>query len=159
MIAVGDVSLALAMAGFTAVAVVFDLGFMVVVGAVASGYVLQALAMGLAAVRSGGMAIGASRRTWSVLTRLALPLGGALILNYLYFRLDILLLSWMKGEEEVGLYGLGYRVIEALIVLPGFLMLALFPRSPEARTIPRGSPRSSARRWRRWRPSLFRWWS
>jgi O-antigen/teichoic acid export membrane protein len=61
------------------------------------------------------------------LVKLSLPLAGTLLVNYLYFRLDILLLSWMKTDVAVARYSLAYRVLEGLMVLPSYVMLALFP--------------------------------
>jgi O-antigen/teichoic acid export membrane protein len=136
VIAVGDMALAGFMALATLVVVEADLGFLAVVAAVAGGYVAQAIALAIAAARARGLYVSLDRREWATLTRLALPLGGALILNYLYFRLDILLLAWLKDDEAVGLYGLAYRVIEALMVLPGYVMLGLFPEIARSGTDP-----------------------
>jgi O-antigen/teichoic acid export membrane protein len=115
------------MVAFSAIAVVLDLGYLAMAGAVASGYVAQAVVMGWLAGREGAMRIVANRALSVRLLRLALPLGGTLLVNYLYFRLDVLLLSWLRSDSDVGLYGLAYRVVEALMVLPSYLMLALFP--------------------------------
>jgi O-antigen/teichoic acid export membrane protein len=126
LIALGDLALALGMAVFTAVAVASHLGYRGVVVAVTGGYLAQALVMAsIAATR--GLRIGFDRRSGTLMLRLALPLAGTLVLNYLYFRLDLLLLSWLKNDVEVARYGLAYRVLEGLMVLPTYVMLALFP--------------------------------
>jgi len=39
----------------------------------------------------------------------------------------VFLLSWLKGDIAVARYGLAYRVLEGLMVLPAYVMLALFP--------------------------------
>jgi O-antigen/teichoic acid export membrane protein len=135
LIALGDITLAIGMALFTAVAVAADLGYRGVVVAVTAGYVAQAAVMGLVALRAGGCfrphARGARR-----MVRVALPLAGTLLLNYLYFRLDILLLSWLKSDVDVARYGLAYRVLEGLMVLPSYVMLALFPAISRAEDDP-----------------------
>lgn len=56
-----------------------------------------------------------------------LPLAGTLVVNQLYFRLDLLLLSALSGARDVALYGLAYKVIEALILLPSYVMVTLLP--------------------------------
>jgi O-antigen/teichoic acid export membrane protein len=126
LIAAGDLALAAGMAAFTAIAVVGHLGFRGVVIGITGGYVAQAVVMmGVALTR--GVRVGYDRRAGGQLVRMALPLAGTLLINYLYFRLDVLLLSWIKTDADVARYGLAYRVLEGLMVLPGYLMLALFP--------------------------------
>jgi O-antigen/teichoic acid export membrane protein len=126
LIAAGDVTLSAGMAVFTAVVATAHLGFRAVAVAIGGGYVLQAAIMGAIAVRAGARARPVRRGSWRLIG-LALPLGGTLLLNYLYFRLDVLLLSWLKSDVAVGRYGLAYRVLEGLMVLPTYVMLALFP--------------------------------
>jgi O-antigen/teichoic acid export membrane protein len=127
LIAIGDVALAVAMFGGSLIAYEADLGFTAMVGAVAAGYVAQALTM--TALMPGGLRLAwvARRDTWGLLLRISLPLGATMIVNYLYFRLDVVLLSILKGEDDVAIYGLAYRVLEGLMVLPAYFMLALFP--------------------------------
>lgn len=55
------------------------------------------------------------------------PLGFMLLLNLVYFRIDILLLSFLRPTTEVGVYGLSYRFFDFLIALPLFLSNALYP--------------------------------
>jgi O-antigen/teichoic acid export membrane protein len=127
LIAIGDVALAVAIFGGSLIAYEADLGFTAMVGAVAAGYVAQAVVM-TALMPSGLRLTWAARRdTWGVLLRISLPLGATMIVNYLYFRLDVVLLSILKGEDDVAIYGLAYRVLEGLMVLPAYFMLALFP--------------------------------
>jgi O-antigen/teichoic acid export membrane protein len=127
LIAIGDVALAFAMFGGSLIAYEADLGFTAMVGGVAAGYVAQALVM--TALMPAGLRLtwGAQRGTWGLLLRISLPLGATMIVNYLYFRLDVVLLSILKGEDDVAIYGLAYRVLEGLMVLPAYFMLALFP--------------------------------
>jgi O-antigen/teichoic acid export membrane protein len=58
---------------------------------------------------------------------LALPFGMAVVLNTLYFRVDGLLLSLLKGSSEVGVYGVAYKVVELTMSFPIFFMMAVFP--------------------------------
>ena len=119
-------TLSVGMAVFTAIAAVAHLGFRAVAIAIAGGYVVQAVVMAAIALRAGAR-VRPARQGSLRLIGLALPLGGTLLLNYLYFRLDVLLLSWMKSDVAVAQYGLAYRVLEGLMVLPSYVMLALFP--------------------------------
>ncbi|KKP94943.1 MAG: Polysaccharide biosynthesis protein, membrane-associated [Candidatus Levybacteria bacterium GW2011_GWA2_36_13] len=55
------------------------------------------------------------------------PLGLMLIFNLLYFRADMLILSYFKTSAEVGIYGLTYRFFDFLLAIPLFLSNALYP--------------------------------
>lgn len=57
----------------------------------------------------------------------SLPLGLMLIFNLIYFRIDILLLSFFKQSSDVGIYGLSYKFFDFLIALPLFLSNAVYP--------------------------------
>lgn len=126
LIAWGDLALAVAMALFTALAVATDAGYRFVVIAISGGYVAQSAVVAVLLLR-GGVRLRPSRKGGWPLMLLALPVAGTLLINYLYFRLDVVLLSWLKSDADVARYGLAYRVLEGLMVLPSYLMLALFP--------------------------------
>lgn len=57
----------------------------------------------------------------------ALPLGLTLISNVIYFRADSFILTVTRSTQEVGLYGLAYKIFEIPLVLPTFFMNSLFP--------------------------------
>jgi O-antigen/teichoic acid export membrane protein len=61
------------------------------------------------------------------LLKLSLPLGGVVIVNFLYFRLDLFLLSVLATKSDVALYGVAYKVIEVLILIPSYIMVTLLP--------------------------------
>lgn len=49
------------------------------------------------------------------------------VLGLLYFKIDTLLLGYLKGAEEAGYYSAAYRFLEAAIFIPSSLATALFP--------------------------------
>ncbi len=55
------------------------------------------------------------------------PVGVALIFNLIYFRMDILILSYTRPPAEVGIYGLAYQFFEASLAVPIFFANSLFP--------------------------------
>ncbi len=127
LIAVGDVALAMTILGASIVCVEADLGFTAMVGAVALGYVAQAVVLTALVPSRVRLPWSASRSSWRSLLGISLPLGATMIVNYLYFRLDVVLLSILQDETAVAIYGLAYRVLEGLMVLPAYFMFALFP--------------------------------
>jgi O-antigen/teichoic acid export membrane protein len=71
-------------------------------------------------------------RRWLVLLRKALPLGLALMIATVYFRADAVLLSVLKGSHAVGIYGVAYRLLEALVAFPVFFYVSIFPLLSQA---------------------------
>ncbi len=59
--------------------------------------------------------------TWSI------PIGFTSFFSVVYFRLDTIMLSVMKGSYEVGIYGLSYRVFENILMFWGFYMASVYP--------------------------------
>jgi len=57
----------------------------------------------------------------------AWPIGTALILNLIYFRIDIFILSSSRSSAEVGIYGLAYQFFEASLAVPIFFANTLYP--------------------------------
>lgn len=56
-----------------------------------------------------------------------LPLTILLFLNLIYFRIDVLLLSFFQKASAVGLYDFAYKFFDFLIALPLFLSNSLYP--------------------------------
>lgn len=59
--------------------------------------------------------------------RKSLPYGVALILSTIYFRIDSILLSLMKDQEEVGIYAVAMRILEAVNIIPLYFMNSVLP--------------------------------
>lgn len=63
----------------------------------------------------------------------SLPLGLMLIFNFIYFRIDTILLSVLSTSNSVGIYGLAYKFFDFLIAVPLFLSNAIYPLLLNAR--------------------------
>lgn len=64
---------------------------------------------------------------WRQIIKEAYPFIILTILGIVYFKIDTVMLSKMKTNEVVGWYNAAYKLIEALLFIPGALMVALFP--------------------------------
>lgn len=73
---------------------------------------------------------------WSANIKLSISLGIILIANILYLKIDMLLLSILKGSNEVGIYGIAYSLILTFLTLPGILMSSLIPSMATSKSIP-----------------------
>lgn len=125
--AFGEATAAAVTVAVTVVAVLLGWGFPGVMAGLASGRVAQAVVMAGAMSREVRGSFAVDRAYWRRLLAISLPLGATLIINYLYFRLDVLLIGWLRDADDVAIYGLAYKVIEAFIVLPSYFMITLFP--------------------------------
>ncbi|MGH7666356.1 MAG: flippase [Candidatus Dormibacteria bacterium] len=61
------------------------------------------------------------------LLKMALPFAMVFLLNTVYFRIDVVILSAMRGLTEVGYYTAAYKFLDGLSFVPQTIMNAVFP--------------------------------
>ena len=59
--------------------------------------------------------------------KLGLPFGVAVIFLYIYFQIDMFMLTLMRSPLEVGIYSAAYRLIAILLLIPGIVTSVLYP--------------------------------
>lgn len=64
---------------------------------------------------------------WKSIIKKALPFGLSAIFVMIYFWIDSVMLSLMKGDEVVGWYNASYRLVLVLMFIPVSLVSAIFP--------------------------------
>lgn len=64
---------------------------------------------------------------WKTILSRAWPIGVSIILNLIYLKLDIILLSVYKSQGDVGLYGAPYKLIDALTMFAMLFMGLILP--------------------------------
>lgn len=64
---------------------------------------------------------------WKKLLITALPMGVVMILATIYFRVDTVMLSVMKGSFDVGIYGAPYKILEVFLAVPSIFMSSVLP--------------------------------
>jgi len=57
----------------------------------------------------------------------SIPFGIAAVSIAIYFKVDAIMLSVMKGDAEVGLYTAAYHYLEVMIIFPHAFLITLFP--------------------------------
>lgn len=100
----------------------------------ASGFIVNAVSFGFL-YRFGPLGLASDFKLWKNLFRRAFSLGVAQILNIVYFKADIFLLSILAlspmlnltNSEAVGFYSLPYKVFEVTLVFAGFFGNAVYP--------------------------------
>lgn len=66
-------------------------------------------------------------KEWKKLLTASWPLAFAVILNLLYFRTDIVILSWFHPAKSVGIYAFPYKNLEGLLSFPAMFVGLLMP--------------------------------
>ena len=67
-------------------------------------------------------------RFWKYILRESFPLALTVIFTVIYFKIDVVMLSLIRGDNsEIGLYSAAMRLIELVGVLPALIVSALFP--------------------------------
>jgi len=99
----------------------------VILAYVFGGLVMAGVGLFFARNILGGLEFKFDLLKWKEIIKKASPLGLVLIFNLVYFRVDTLMLAFFKGEQDVGIYGLGYKYFELILALPTFFMNSIYP--------------------------------
>jgi O-antigen/teichoic acid export membrane protein len=67
------------------------------------------------------------RAEWRYLTREALPVAVASTIGSFFYRIAIIVMSLIATAEQTGYFSASFRIVEAIIVIPGLLTAAAFP--------------------------------
>lgn len=89
--------------------------------------IVVSLAQVLVARRVVKLAVRRGRQLWRPMMRVAVPLGLASVLIFVYYRVDAVLLFQLASAKEAGVYGAAYRFLDPLTALPALVMATLFP--------------------------------
>ncbi len=111
----------------TAWAVLEGCGVVAIVAALAAGNLLQFLLSYLLARRITPIRLEFDWSVWREIFRESWPIGVAVMFNLIYLKGDVILLSTMRTQHEVGLYGAAYKVLDVVTVLPYIYMGLVLP--------------------------------
>ncbi len=64
---------------------------------------------------------------WKKLLSRSWPIGLSILFNLIYFKADTLILSLVRSQAEVGIYGAAYRVLEVIVTVPFMYAGVLLP--------------------------------
>jgi len=64
---------------------------------------------------------------WREIMSKSWPLLTTIVLNLIYLKADIIILSLLKSDHEVGLYGAAYKIVDVLVSLPFMFAGILLP--------------------------------
>lgn len=119
-----------------------NLGFYAVVATAALGSFLTFLVSTFLVRRFVRVRLHADVALWKELLKESVPYGAALVVIHLYLRADIFLLSLLRSNAEVGVYGVIFKIFELVIAIPAFFNNSVFPVL--VRRLKRGAQDTSA---------------
>ena len=65
--------------------------------------------------------------------RRSVPLGAAVVINGVYFRVDAVMVATLAGVAAAGRYGIAYRVLDSVLLVPAVVGAAALPALVRAR--------------------------
>ncbi len=105
-------------------AVAFEKNLLFILGAVIAGNLINFLVLYRAALKYFPIKFAFDKKIWGDILHFSWPLAITISLTLVYFRADTIILSFFRPQNEVGIYGASYKVLEVLIQLP-YLFLGL----------------------------------
>lgn len=64
---------------------------------------------------------------WKQFLKQSFPLGISVLITFFYFKFDVILLSFLQGQEAVGIYGAAYKIIENVVFFPAMIVGLVLP--------------------------------
>ncbi|MFA6183902.1 MAG: oligosaccharide flippase family protein [Parcubacteria group bacterium] len=64
---------------------------------------------------------------WKKFLKMSYPVGISAFVTFLYFKMDTIMLSFLKGSESVGIYNMAYKIIENITFFPGMIVGLILP--------------------------------
>jgi len=114
-------------------AIYLNSGLQGIVIATASAAFAQFLINYLLSLRLVKIRFAFDKKIWQEIIKLSWPIAITITFNIIYLKADTLILSLIKPEADVGLYGAAYRVIDVLVMLPFVLAGLMLPQITKAR--------------------------
>ncbi len=105
----------------------FDLGFTALVGVLLMNMCFNAGLVFLISRSIVKFSLRFDIDFWRIFLKDALPLGAMAIITFLYFKMDTILLSFLRPAAEVGIYNVAYKVMENLVFFPAMLAGLILP--------------------------------
>lgn len=87
-----------------------------------------ALAVWIVWRRYGPFARAFLRHDWLAYLRASLPFGLIVAFFLVYYRIDTVMISFFRGDAEVGQYNAAYNLVATLMFIPSGLVAAMFPK-------------------------------
>ncbi|MFH1749784.1 MAG: flippase [bacterium] len=108
-------------------AIQFNLGFLYIIAIVVLGNLIQLIFTTIFARFLFQFRFYFDQTYWKKIFNDAWPLGLFLILSTLIFHIDTIFISYLRNPEEVGLYGVAFKILEIILNFAIFFGVSVFP--------------------------------
>lgn len=108
-------------------AVYMGWGFLYIMGAIVLGSFANFLYNYLAARKYIKISLQFDYKLWRTVISRSWPIGFSIFFNLLYLKADMLILSLVRTQTEVGIYGATYRFLDVLTTVPAMFMGLVLP--------------------------------
>jgi O-antigen/teichoic acid export membrane protein len=102
-------------------------GLFGIIIALAAGNIMQLLLVMRFARAFVPLSLEFHKPTWKRIFTESWPIGISIAFNLIYLKGDILLLSLSRSQDEVGLYGAAYKILDVITVMPTIFMGLALP--------------------------------
>jgi O-antigen/teichoic acid export membrane protein len=117
-IAIAEVVSRIFVLALTMWAIASDFGVIGLLWIIAAGNAVSFVLHYIYAHRYAHISFVYDKAVWKDIIQRSWPLVITIVLNLVYLKADILILSLFKSQSDVGLYGAAYRVIDVLVTIP-----------------------------------------
>lgn len=117
-VAIGEIMSRSILLIFTALAIWLKMGLWGILGAIILGNLVNFLILFFSSLRFVKISLQFDFSLWKEILKKTWPIGLSIALNLIYFRSDTVILSLYRSQEEVGIYGITYKILEALSLFP-----------------------------------------
>ncbi len=113
--------------GFIILAIKKDWGFMAIIFSLVLCMLVNFILVFLLSRRYLKFKLRMDFSYWKKFVRMSLPLGISVVITFLYFKMDTILLSLIKSSADVGIYNAAYKIIENITFFPAMIIGLILP--------------------------------
>lgn len=117
-VAVGEIINRMVLLALIWLSVAQGLGLLGVLTAVVISNLAQFLILWMGSTKHAAIKFAFDKEVWLKILHLSWPITISIGLNLIYLKSDTLILSLVKSQAEVGIYGATYKVIDVLVTIP-----------------------------------------
>ena len=110
-----------------AISIYFKLSIYFIFAMITAGSFTHMFISYLAARRHVNFRFAFDKDVWKAILKKSWPIAISISCNLLYLKTDIIILSLVRPEADVGVYGAAYRVVDILTMLPSLFMGLVLP--------------------------------
>ncbi len=116
-----------ALLGGTWIAVSNNLGLLAIIAAVTIGSFVNFILLIISARQYLRLEFEVDLKVWREIWDISWPIAMTIALTLVYFRADTIVLSLVRPQAEVGIYGASYKVLDILVQFPYLFLGLLLP--------------------------------